>query len=349
MTPDSYWEGKDFKDVQEIVGNMAAMNTNRNAINEAIDQSKKIAKSSFEEDFGRDIVEGNLEKFKNVNELIVYLSGPVLSDRTRHRIESFFMDENGNSLTLTANSKKAAGSNDKNAKSKQLKADLEFKRELLYYFKRTDDAIEGITKEQEKLQKAQEEYDKDMATVLNPLKDNILAYAEYLESKAKDMPETTLKEKQDKKYQMDKSYYIKCGYTFENLIELAKNPSIRKHAMEDFRRDSSLKDIGRRYQAKLNQGNITLNLFSFIGNSPEESLEFKVLPQGDYPAGLEGFTVVFMIRSLIHMLPGNNGQIFQSSAYIALDKLVNNKLDPAIKTTMQNGIRELLSYFKDEM
>lgn len=341
-----YFAGKDFADVQKALELQSKINTGKGHIKDMKTQKTDIMTASFVEENGRDILDAKLAKFKNADELAIYLKGNVLVDPTLTRINEFFEDNDGQRLTLKASAaKKLNVINDKN--KKHLRKDLEFKRELLLYFKRMDDAIAGITEEQAKLEEAQKEFDKNLSTALNPLKDNILAYADHLEREADAMEGIDYKTKKLRDQKKKKAYYIRSGYTFENMIALVKdNPGLVRNALSDFRNDNRLTEIGKQYGKKLEQGNIGLTLFPLLGNYPEDSLEFKLLPMDSYPTGLEGFTAVFLIRYLAHELPSMEAQVFQASVYTALQRALDNTLDKDVLNTIKNGMIEFLSYFK---
>lgn len=341
-----YFTKKDFADVQRALELQSQITNGSRHISDMKAQKNDIVSATFVEENSYTTLDKHLARFENTDALTMYLRGDVLIDKTMRRINEFFEDEDGNTLTIkNSAAKKLNVVSDKH--KKHLRKDLEFKRELLLYFKRMDDAIAGITKEQEKLEKAHKEFDKNLSSVLNPLKDNILAYAEHLEMEADAMIGIDYETRKLKSEKKKKAYNIRSGYTLENLIDLVKkHPEMVNHALADFRSDARLQDIGMRYSKKLEQGKINLNLFALLNNRPEDSLEFKLLPMQSYPTGLEGFTAVFLIRYLAHELPTMEAQIFQASVFTAMQRALDNTLDKDVLNTLKNGMIEFLSYFK---
>lgn len=331
------FEGKDFKDTQKLLENDAKIRDITEELTNAKAQMTGMVSMSLKTDSAEDamdVIQGHLERFSTVAELKAYISGPL--ETAKEKIDEFFTnDETGDYLELN------------NIDTVKTEADeYEFKRSMLIYFKQSDEYLENIDKELQKLEEAQKEFDRDMASVLNPLKDNLLAYASYLEDKCKVEDTDSMEVKRAKREQIKTATGIKYGYTLENLFELLeKHPSIATNAMKDFRNNNKVREIGKRYQRKLNTGKIHLNLYSLLSDDPKDSLEYRTLPIGDYPAGLEGFTVYFIIRYLSMGLSTQEDVTFHASVYISLTRLLNNELDEDVATTVKDSIKKLLSYF----
>ena len=107
-------------------------------------------------------------------------------------------------------------------------------------------------------------------------------------------------------------------------------------------------DIGERYARKLKTAKINFNLLSLIADDIHGSLEYRTIPQGDYPEGLENFTVFFIVRAMSMGLTTPEDITFHASAQIALNKFVDNTLDPDIIEYMRKNIIKFLSYFDED-
>ena len=106
-----------------------------------------------------------------------------------------------------------------------------------------------------------------------------------------------------------------------------------------------IRQIGDRYRSKLRSADINFNLAPLLADDPHDSLEYKVLPQGDYPAGFENFTVFFIIRSLAVTLPAPEEVTFHAAVSVAFTQLINGTLNEDVADTMRQSITKFLSYF----
>lgn len=329
------FESKDFEETQKLLSTTAKLGGLRNQVADVHAQKSSILNASVGDD-NNDVIQKHLDKFDTVESLEKYLDGKVTDNKVADRINEFFTnDETGEVLTLLDND---------NIKSES--DELEFKRGMLLYFKQNDYYISKIDEEIAELDKATKELNDDLSTALNPLKDNILAYAEYLEKQSviEDTDDDVTKSKKRKTAKKAKA--IRSGYTFDNLIELIEtHPSIIDNALKDSKNDDKIREIGKRYQSKLNNKNITFNLFQLLNDDIHNSLEYCTLPIGDYPAGLENFTVFFIIRAMSMGLTTDEDVTFHASVQVALTRLKDGTLDEEVADTVKESMIKLLNYF----
>lgn len=330
------FSGKDFEDTQKLINANAKLSAMRKHAEDGKAKQEELVKQSVVGDGADDIIQGHLSKFETPEDLQKYLNGKVTDTLIKERINSFFTnDDTGEILELV---------DDKLGKSEA--DELTFKRDLLLYFKQNDYYLDKIDEEIKKLDEATEELTANISSALNPLKDNILAYAEYL------VQESTIEETDDyetrkmKEGKMKKAIAIRSGYTFENLIQIInEHPSIVNNSLRDFHNESNVMQIGNRYAHKLKTNDIGFNLFTLLSDDPKESLEYRTLPIGEYPDGMENFTVFFIIRSMAMGLTSKEDVVFHASVQVALSKLMDGTLDPDVAETVKGNIVKLLSYF----
>ena len=333
------FSGKDFEATQRLLSETAKL-TSLKKDSEAVKAKKQeIVDHSIKDKEAVDVIQEHLDKFETPESLEKYLSGKLTDPKVKERINSFFTnDETGDVLELI-----------ENERVKNETDELDFKRGLLLYFKQNDYYMKKIDEEIEGLNKATEELSSNISEALNPLKDNILAYANYLLEESVIKEDDTEEVKRFKKLRAKKAIAIRSGYTLENMIALVEeHPSIIDNALRDFRTDNRVRDIGERYARKLKTGKINFNLFSLLSDDIHGSLEYRAIPKGDYPEGLENFTVFFIIRAMSMGLTTMEDITFHASAQIALSKLMENTLDPDVAETVRKGIIKLLSYFDKE-
>ena len=145
---------------------------------------------------------------------------------------------------------------------------------------------------------------------------------------------------------LKKAHAIRCAYTLENMIELVEShPGIISNAKKDFRSENMIRQTGDRYMKKLRTARINFTLAPLLSDDIHDSLEYRVLPQGDYPAGFENFTVFFIIRSLAVTLPAKEEVTFHAAVYTAFTQLINGEMDEDVADMVKRSIVKFLSYF----
>lgn len=333
------FSGKDFEATQKLLGTTARMSSLKHDCAAMKQEKEKVVTNSIKDTDSLDVIQEHLDKFKTPEELDKYLAGKLTDEKVKNRINEFFTnEETGEVLELIANDR-----------IKDETSELDFKRGLLLYFKQNDYYMDKIDEEVENLNKATAELTSSLSEALNPLKDNILNYANYLLDASVINDDDTDEVKRVKKARAKKAIAIRSGYSLENMIALIEeHPSIIKNALKDFRTNTNIRNIGERYARKLRTAKINFNLLSLLADDVHNSLEYRVIPQGDYPAGLENFTVFFIVRAMSMGLTTAEDITFHASAQIALNKLVDNTLDPDIVEYMRKNIIKFLSYFDEE-
>lgn len=348
------FDGKDFKDTQKMLDAKAKAEMLRNQMTTIKTERASLANGQFcrasttaseentigtpinEKSSADEIIQSHLNEFKTVADLERYLKGNVKEPKVAERINAFFVDEDGDELLL----------NTKGTTIKTKEQELDFKRSMLIYFKQNDEYMEKIDEEMKKMDDAVAEFNSEISSALNPLKDNILAYAAHLEEKGEPVDGDDAVTISKKRELRKKAKMIRSGYTLENIIELVeKTPSIIQNSLKDFRNESKIKDIGERYGRKLKTAGISLTLFNLLSNDIADSLEYRVLAPGEYPEGLEGFTVFFIIRSLSMSLPNKDEETFHAAVQVAFSALLKGDLDPDVEASMKEAIKKFLSYF----
>lgn len=330
------FSSKDFEKTQEVLKSTAKLNTLIKDETTIKNQKNEVMNQAIKED-NDDIIQQHLDKFETYKELEDFLQGDLKDEEVAKRINSFFTnDETGDVLELNAD--------DVDVKSEI--DELDFKRGMLLYFKQTDYYTAQIDKEIEELNRATAEITSEIADALDPLKDNILAYAEYLEQESgindNDSVETIRKKRDNAK----KAKAIKSGYTLDNLIELIeKHPNIKNNALADFKNEDKVKNVGKKYAAKLKTAKIDFNLFGLLSDDVHDSLEYRCLPLGEYPEGLENFTVFFIIRSMSMGLTTKEDMVFHASVQVCLNRLMEGSLDEEIADRVKTSITKFLNLF----
>lgn len=349
------FSGKDFADTQKMLNAKARADMLRNQLNDVKTEREKLANGQFrraseltkESDIGEaigesvkpspdEVIQANLDRFESVKELERYLSGNVKDQKVADRINAFFTDEDGETLLL----------NKGGTTIKTPEQELDFKRSLLIYFKQNDEYMGKIDEEMRKMDEAVAEFNSDVSSALNPLKDNILAYVSYLEDQGTPVDGDDAAELSRKRVLRNKAKMIRSAYTLENMIELVeKRPSIVQNALNDFHKAERIKDIGERYGSKLKTAKINITLFNLLSNDVKDSVEYRMLASGEYPEGLEGFTIFFIIRSLSMSLPNKDDETFHAAVQVAFSSLLKGDLDTDVADSMKSAIRKFLSYF----
>lgn len=333
------FSGKDFEATQKLLGDSARLSSLKHDCEAMKQERESVVTNSIKDADSLDVIQTHLDRFKTPEELDKYLAGKLTDERVKNRINEFFTnEETGEVLELVDNDR-----------IKDETHELDFKRGLLLYFKQNDYYMDKIDEEVESLNKATEELTSNLSEALNPLKDNILNYANYLLDTSTIEDGDTDEVKRAKKSRAKKAIAIRSGYSLENMIALIEeHPGIVKNALKDFRTESNIRNIGERYARKLKTTKINFNLLSLLADNVHDSLEYRTIPQGDYPAGLENFTVFFIVRAMSMGLTSAEDITFHASAQIALNKFVDNTLDPDITEYMRKNIIKFLSYFDED-
>jgi hypothetical protein len=330
------FSSKDFADTQKLLSETAHINSILDESNRLRRNKLKRVNETMESDDANDVIQGHLDEYTSPEALKKYLDGDVNDEKVKERIRSFFInDETGDELEFADNP--------------EIKTEEEkwiFLRDLLLYFKQSDYYMDKIDEEVEAFDKAKAELDIDIATAIDPLKNNVLAYAEFLEQNSvindDDSKPTIIKKMADKK----RAKAIRSGYTLENLVEVVnRHPNIIENSLADFRNDNKVKAIGAKYSKKIKSKKINFSLFSLLSDDIHDSLEYKCLPIGEYPEGLENFTVFFIIRCLSMGLTAPEDVIFHASVQVCFTNLLKGELDEGVADNVKAAISRFLQLF----
>ncbi len=340
------FSGKDFEETQKMLNQTAKITSLKYDIRRATDERMRVIGETFKhtdggsesDEYGSPdaVIQYHMDKWDDYGKLERYLKGSLKDERVATRINEFFTHPvTGEVLEMV-----------KNPNVKNEINELDFKRGLILYFKRNDEYMAAIDKEMKKLNQAQAELDRGISEALNPLKDNILAYAEYLIAHNQPNESDDSETAKRKGMNLKKAHAIRCAYTLENMIELVEShPGIISNAKKDFRSENMIRQTGDRYMKKLRTARINFNLAPLLSDDIHDSLEYRVLPQGDYPAGFENFTVFFIIRSLAVTLPAKEEVTFHAAVYTAFTQLINGEMDEDVADMVKRSIVKFLSYF----
>lgn len=330
------FSSKDFEKTQEALKSTAKINTLLKDEERLVQQKNEIMNAAVAGGEERDIIQEHLDAFESYDALEEHLKGSLDDPNVVERIEAFFTnEETGEVLELIDN---------ENVKSE--KDELDFKRGMLLYFKRTDYYTKKIDEEIENINRVTAELTAEISDALDPLKDNILAYAEYLEQESQIVEGDSDAVIVTKRTKAKKAKAIKSGYTLENMIELIeKHPSIVENAVKDFRNEDRVKAIGKRYSAKLHSANVDFSLFGLISDDIHDSLEYRCLPKEYYPEGFENFTVFFIVRAMSMGMKTKEDIVFHASVQVAFNRLMEGSLDEDVANRIKNSIRKFLQLF----
>ncbi len=342
---------KDFEETQKMLNASSKLRHLRRDAEDVKKQKHGITRASFKDlktigvgDAAKfqspdDVIQYHLDKWETAEELESYLKGSVKDPKVKERINNFFENPVTHEVLELSN----------NTEVKNETQELEFKRGLILYFKQNDEYLKKIDEEVNRFNKEMDELTSEISTALNPLRDDVYSYSKVLTDMAviKDGDdEETIKKKT---IEAKRAKAIRSAFTLENMIELIESkPSIIYNSLRDFKNEQRLKDIGEHYAKKLKRCDISHDLFGFLSDDPKQSIEYTFLPLGDYPEGLEGFTVFFIIRSLSMSLPDKMDETFHSAVYIVLSQLLENKLNDEAKETLRNSMIKFLNKFRKE-
>lgn len=346
------FSGKDFEKTQELLNirariegmnkGISALKSNKHALTESTFAPLKTVTISQNDqpnaiNTSDDVIQYHLDQFETIEELQKFLAGSVEVPEVAKKIESFFTHPTTGEV-LEINSTSAA---------KTKKDELEFKRSLLIYFKDNDIYMKKIDEEIKKLDEATAEFNSNVRDVLNPLKDNLYAYANYLFEHSEPAEDDTSEMKKKKRLDREKAIAVRSAFTLENMFQLIReHPNIINNAKADFESQDKIRTIGQRYMNKLKSAEVNFNLAMYLGDDPHKSLEYLTLPKGSYKEELAGFTVFFLIRSLAVSLPERSSKLFHAAAQIVLGQFIEGKLDPDIAAIVKENIIKFLKMFE---
>ena len=326
----------DLNKTQEMMSQVSRMKNAVKSSEELKEKQLETLSALTKDEEVTDLIQKKLILFNPIEKLEEYLKGDLKDKTVQEHIDYFFTnDETGDVLELI------------DACKKSVEEEYDFKRGLLLYLQRSEYYIHQLDEEVTSMNKAMKELNDDISSVLDPLTDDILGYVQYLEQNSIIEENDTLEQIKQKKATLRKAKAIKNAYTLDNLIEMIeKHPSIVDNALKDFKKESNIKDIGRRYMDKLERNNIGFNLLPLLGGDDiKDSIEYKCLPIGWYSEELANFTVFFIIRYLAMGLNTVDDIVFHASVQVAFSRLLEGTLPRSAKETLQDNIKKLLSYF----
>lgn len=257
-----------------------------------------------------------------------------MSDELKKRIDSFFINPDTNeSIEL-------------NSKSMKLQNEYEqydFKRGFLNYCCTVNYYNKQIDAELKKMDEAQEEFNRDIALVMNPLIGSIISYGKAL-------IEQSEKEEDPNKAKILKQRGISIVDTcnMSPFIQLLKsNTSIITNTLKDFNNEQRLIQLGQRYGNKIKKIKNNINLINFIGSTKHDTFEYKHLPKDDYTEGQEGLFVFILIRYFASSDMNNQQISFQHTIiYIILYAFEKDLFEDETKESIRLAIKNLLQLFQ---
>lgn len=252
-----------------------------------------------------------------------------LFNKNPDAVNDFFIDPvSGNELELTVP-----------FESDQKKQD--FKKDFLLYIKTTNDALEGISKQEQELSEYVTEMNKDIKEAATSLSDNILGYIQILKDKADALPIGKARSDMNKMI-----YHIESGFTLGAFRDvLVKYPSVPKRCVDEVTKQDVAR-VGQRYLEKLNKNNVPASLIMFISNDTDTlSFEEKMLIKDDQYKVPNLF--IYSLIRFFSMADWNdpNTRRLHSSTMIMIKRLVRNELADEVKELQIERIVNYLTLF----
>lgn len=221
---------------------------------------------------------------------------------------------------------------------------FEFQKDMLLFFKRCDDAIEEYNKISQEAEEELKEINADINQINALMGNNVLAFVDSL-------METTTPDNPNYKQVMEVCEGIQSAYNFSMIFEtLEKYPSVIRNTLEDFKRESRIKEIGAKYGAILAKSNTSVNLVTFLPrNKDSKSIEQQALAKF-YRAGTEDLFIFIMIRWFsMNRLETVKVKKFHAALYLVIYQLMNNQLPDDAYDMVMESAQKLLAIFYDQM
>lgn len=312
---------ENFDEYANIVNQQAR----KNYLTRLVDEKKKdildMSKIAFRGTEDADFIMDKLNEVPSLDELNKRLA-------TDEGVDYFFTDPDTGEVVQVSDDIKE-------------KRKMEFKRGYLILCYQNNQAIKDIETAQAECDKAIQEFNSDVTDAMRVLSDNALTYCSWV----KDSVDPS---RPDYNTLMTDVKWIESAYTMEVLNEtLDKYPSIIKHTLDDIKVDGRVRDIGKRYHAKLASSGLTSSLVPFMNDDVKESLEYRILTPQQYVPGQENLFIFSLIRFFAHesWTGTSRAKKLHSSFIIMLQKLMTGKMDESVKEMVTTNIAKYLARF----
>lgn len=329
-------ESKQFSDAIESIdknpienfdeyANVVNQQARKNYLTRLVDEKKKdivdMSKMAFKGTEDADFIMNKLNEVPSIDDLNKRLS-------TDEGVDYFFTDpETGEVVQV---------SDDIEEKRK-----MEFKRGYLIFCYQNNQAIKDIEKAQTECDKAIQEFNADVSESMKILSDNVLTYCNWVK-------QSVDPSRPDYNKLATNVKWIESAYTMEVLNEtLDRYPSIIEHTLKDIKVEGKVRDIGKRYHAKLASSGLTSSLLPFMNDDIKESLEYRILTPQQYVSGQENLFIFSLIRFFAHesWTGDSRAKKLHSSFIIMLQKLMSGKMDESVKEMVTTNIANYLARF----
>ena len=221
----------------------------------------------------------------------------------------------------------------------------EFTKDFLLFFKRIDDSIAEYDRISREADEEMKKLNVEIKEISRVMSSNVLTYIESLKDTIKpDDPGYDVAQKT--------IMGVESAYNFKMIFDtLEKYESIVRNTVDDFKRESRITDIGKRYANNLAKTKTSVNLITFLPRSKNtKSIEAAIVPKF-YRAGTEDLLVFIFIRYF-----SNNGNLdtvegkkFHAALYHMLYQLMNNQLSDENRDYVIEYIKKLLQLHYDKM
>lgn len=312
---------KNFDEYANIVNQQAR----KNYLARLVDEKKKdildMSKMAFRVAEDADFIMDKLNEVSSLDELNKRLA-------TDEGVDYFFTDPDTGEVVQVSDDIKE-------------KRKMEFKRGYLILCYQNNQAIKDIETAQADCDKAIQEFNADVTDAMRVLSDNAFAYCNWVKDSVDPL-------RPDYNKLMTDVKWITSAYTMEVLNEtLDKYPSIINHTLSDIKVEGKVRDIGKRYHAKLASSGLTSSLVPFMNDDVKESLEYRILTPQQYVPGQENLFIFSLIRFFAHesWTGTSRAKKLHSSFIIMLQKLMTGKMDESVKEMVTTNIAKYLARF----
>lgn len=319
---------KDYSDVIDIAAKQSTMNKE---IQTAWNQREQLAQYMTAEDEGVDpvaILTKNMESIPNAEVLLKeYLP-------YREKVEALLTDsETGATISMDV------------PDDVEPERVYEFTKDFLLFFKRIDDSIAEYDKISKEADEEMKKLNMDITEISRVMSNNVLTYIESLKETIK--PD-------DPGYEVAQKTIVgvESAYNFKMVFDvLEKYKSIVGNTVEDFKRESRITEIGKKYATNLSRTKTSVNLITFLPRTKDtKSIESAIVPRF-YRAGTEDLLIFIFIRyfSVNGNLETIEGKKFHAALYHMLYQLMNNQLSDVNRDYVIDHIKKLLQMHYDKM
>ena len=221
---------------------------------------------------------------------------------------------------------------------------LEFQKDLLLFLKRCDDSIAEYNRISEEADKELKAIKADIDEINRLMGSNVLAFVEALK-------QSVTPESENYKEVMDICTGIMSAYDFSLVFDTVKEyPSVIKNTLDDFKKESRIKDLANRYAIAVDRSRTSVNLITFLPRSKDVLTIEKAALSKFYRPGTDDLFIFIMIRWFaMNKLDDAKSKKFHAALYHVLYQLLNGQLVDAVSDMVVENMKKLLTLFYDQM